>query len=133
MGYAKVNRTFVYGDFFTSKKHSLPPIMQPFAIEILREFSTTEFVGKLFYRAGGSWLPANRSMLHNHKWFENYQKSLNQAKKIHRGLSMEEEFQSTLFFAMEGSGIWRVQNIRDESDDSGPYIAVALKFGGQSA
>jgi hypothetical protein len=131
MGYAKVSRTFVYGDFFLGKKSRSKPALpgtQPFAIEILREFSSTEFIGKLFYRAGGEWFPANRSMLHNSNWFTDYQKSL---KKIHRGLNTEEEFQPTkaLFFAMEGSGIWHVQNIRDESDDSGPYIAVALKSG----
>lgn len=34
-----------------------PPRMQPFAVEILREFSSTELVGKLCIRVTGSWLP----------------------------------------------------------------------------
>jgi hypothetical protein len=113
MGYVKVSRTFVYGDFFFTKKRIVPPPPggQPFAIEILREFSTTELIGKLYLRAGGSWVPATRDALTNFEWYR---------------MKLPPRF---VFFAMEGSGIWHVQNIRDESDDSGPYIAVALKFG----
>jgi hypothetical protein len=117
MGYAKVSRTFVYGDFLFSKRRTVPPPPggQPFAIEILREFSTTELIGKLYLRAGGSWVAATRDALTNFEWYR---------MKIPPRL---------LVFAMEGSGTWHVQNIRDESDDSGPYIAVALKFGDASA
>ena len=122
MGYVKVNRTFVYGDFFLVKKSRPNPTLpgtKPFAVEILREFSTTEFVGKLFYRASGSWIPATQSMLYNHKWYDTYQKFAASPMRSR-----------VLFFEMEGSGIWQVQHLRDESDDSGPYIAVALKAGG---
>jgi hypothetical protein len=114
MGLIGQNWTFVYGDFFFGKKsHSMPPPpgRQPFAVEILREFSTTEFVGKLFARVGSSWLPSTRGGLSNYLWYEPYQKS-----------------KGPLYFEMEGSGIWQVQNLREESDDSGPYMAVALKF-----
>ncbi len=113
MGYVKVNKTFVYGDFFFSKRRDpIPPRGgQPFAIEILREFSTTELIGKLYLRAGGSWVAATRDALTNFEWYR---------------MKIPPRF---LFFAMEGSGIWHVQNLRDESDDSGPYIAVALRFG----
>ena len=116
MGYVKVNKTFVYGDFLFAKRRTVPPPPggQPFAIEILREFSTTELIGKLYLRAGGSWVPATRDALMNFEWYR-----MKVMKVPLRFLS----------FAMEGSGIWHVQNIRDESDDSGPYIAVALKFG----
>jgi hypothetical protein len=117
MGYVKVSRTFVYGDFFFLKRRTVapPPGGHPFAIEILREFSTTELIGKLYLRAGGSWVPATRDALTNVEWYR---------MKIPPRV---------LFFAMEGSGVWQVQNLRDESDDSGPYIAVALKFGDPSA
>ena len=109
-----MNRTFVYGDFLLSKKRLVAPIMQPFAIEILREFSSTELIGKLYLCSGGSWVAATRDALANFEWYKLYR-----MKAPPRFIS----------FAMEGSGIWHVQNIRDESDDSGPYIAVALKFG----
>jgi hypothetical protein len=115
MGYVKVNKTFVYGDFSLSDKPSLRRLGgQPFAIEILREFSTTELIGKLYLRAGGSWAIATRDALTNFEWYKLYR------------MKVPPRF---IFFAMEGSGIWHVQNIRDESDDSGPYVAVALKFG----
>lgn len=112
MGHVALNRTFVYGDFWSGKQRaSQTPIMQPFAIEILREFSANEFVGKLFARAGDSWRPSTKSGLHNYRWYADYLKG------------------QRLYFEMEGSGQWQVQHFREESDDSGPYIAVALKFG----
>jgi hypothetical protein len=116
MAYAMTNRTFVYGDFLFSKRRGLPPLMQPFAVEILREFSTTELIGKLYVNTGGSWLVASRAALANLEWYSFSQKV---------GTSAASRF---LYFVMEGSGIWQVQHLRDESDDSGPYIAVALKF-----
>lgn len=121
MAYVKTNRTFVYGDFFVGKKTGLTPIMQPFALEILREFSSTEFVGKLYMRISDSWVPATRSMLFNYPWYASYQK-----------LSSSRPTSKLLHFSMEGSGLWQVENLRDESDDSGPYVAAALKFGGAS-
>src|SRR5208282_897932 len=113
MGYVKVSRTFVYGDFVLSKRRTVPPPPggQPFAIEILREFSTTELIGKLYMRAGSGWVAATRAALTNLDWYR---------MKVPTRM---------VFFAMEGSGTWHVQNLRDESDDSGPYIAVGLKFG----
>lgn len=116
MAYLKTNRTFVYGDFFLSKKKltaSLPPLTQPFAVEILREFSSTEFVGKLYVRVGGSWIAATRDMLSEYTWYR---------AALSPGASR------FLQFRMEGSGFWRVENLRDESDESGPYVAIALKF-----
>jgi hypothetical protein len=118
MGFVKTNRIFVYGDFFVGKRAGLTPIMQPFALEILREFSSTEFVGKIYVRVNDSWVPATQTLLFNYHWYTLYQKEPSHvaAKK--------------LYFSMEGSGIWQVENLRDESDESGPYVAVALKFGG---
>jgi len=122
----KPNRTFVYGNFFVGKKQpsgppAPPPGLQPFALEILREFSTTEFIGKLYIRSGGSWLPATRMALQEYKWYTIYQSYqrlpfLMLSKLLH--------------FNMEGSGVWQVQHLREESDDTGPYVAVAMRFGG---
>ncbi len=112
----KSGRTFVYGDFFWGKKQTRlppPPGWQPFALEILREFSTTELIGKLYVRSGNSWLPATRVALQQYNWY----------KLASPGLSR------FLRFDMEGSGVWQVQHFREESDDTGPYLAVAMKFG----
>lgn len=125
MGFVKTNRTFVYGDFFVGKQTGLPKIMQPFALEILREFSSTEFVGKLYIRVNDSWVPASRTMLFNYPWYTFYQKT-----SLPRGRLPAKP--QPLHFGMEGSGIWQVENLRDESDDSGPYVAAALKFSGAS-
>jgi hypothetical protein len=121
MAYVKTNRTFVYGDFVLGARTSLPRIMQPFALEILREFSSTEFVGKLYIRLSDSWVPATRAMLFNYPWYTSYQK-----------MSTSRAASKLLHFVMEGSGVWQVENLRDESDDTGPYVAAALKFGAAS-
>jgi hypothetical protein len=118
MAYVKTNRAFVYGNFLIGKKTGYQPIMQPFAIEILREFSGTEFVGKLYIRVADSWLPATRTMLLNYDWYTAYE----------RTHSARLAPPQSLHFGMEGSGTWQVENFRDESDESGPYVAVALKF-----
>jgi hypothetical protein len=115
MAYVKTNRTFVYGDFFLGRKSGVSPILQPLALEILREFSSTEFVGKLYLRVNNSLVVATRTMLFNYEWYTFYQKAAPSRA-------------SKLLFYMEGSGVWQVENLRDESDDTGPYVAVALKF-----
>jgi hypothetical protein len=33
-----------------------------------------------------------------------------------------------LYFDMQGSGRWEVLHFRNESDESGPYVAVAARF-----
>src|SRR5713101_200918 len=115
MVYVKTNRPFVYGDFvFGSHPYGLspPPGVQPFAIEILREYSANEFIGKLYSKAsGGNWLPASRYGLSNYKWYQLF-------AKVKRNL----------FFEMEGSGPWEVEHFREESDETGPYLAVALRY-----
>lgn len=86
---------------------------QPFAIEILQEFSSGELVGKLYDRSGANWEPASQYGLLRHNWYK-------MCQKVRRALT----------FNMEGSGVWDVQNFRDESDETGPYVAVALKYKG---
>lgn len=114
------NRAFVYGRFFVAPKKSAlrPSEFDPrFAIEILREFSSTEFVGKLYVNVG-TWIPATWNALSQHKWYQQYEKFRGTPLAI-----------TLLHFEMDGSGVWGVQYIRDESDESGPYIAAALKLG----
>jgi hypothetical protein len=115
MVYIKTDRPFVYGDFvFGPRRTGLPPPpgMQPFAIQILREFSTNEFIGKLFTRGpGGTWIPASSYGLSGYRWYEMF-------AKVRRHL----------VFEMEGSGRWAVEYFREESDESGPYLAIALKY-----
>ena len=123
----KVGGTFVYGEFepvtgtealvrlfFTPK--SMPDVPVPesepqFAIEIVREHSATEFVGKLYERGPwGKWEPADPGILSKPEWQERLSKK------------------HDLKFNMKGSGLWKVLYFRTESDQSGPYIAVALRY-----
>lgn len=61
---------------------------------------------------GSSWIPANWKSLSGETWYP----------------FRNSPMRSLINFSMEGSGSWQVQNFRDESDETGPYIAVALKF-----
>jgi len=112
---SKADRPFVYGDFAFGpprSRLSAPPGMQPFAVEILREYSANEFIGKLYQRTPiGGWRPASLQDLSKYQWFSLY-------SKVRRHLHFE----------MEGSGRWEVEHFREESNESGPYLAVALKF-----
>lgn len=110
------DKPFVYGDFSYGPMRNppAPPGRQPFAIQILREYSANEFIGKLFMRSSsGNWVPALSVMLIDLKWYQYYQRN-----------------RRHLAFDMEGSGRWAVQHFRDESDETGPYLAVALRFTG---
>ncbi len=133
--YVKSNRTFVYGHFtWPGKKHGgaegpeaserlagpglepVPPGREDIAIEILREYSANEFVGKLYRRAfSGDWTPMEPSSVASYEWYDESPKA------------------RALTFEMEGSGSWEVLHFRTESDDTGPYIAVALKYAAQRA
>jgi hypothetical protein len=122
MAYIKTNRgPFVYGQLFLAPKKSAirpSPSERLIALEILREFSTTEFVGKLFVNVG-TWIPASRPQLAQFGWFQQYDKM--KASPIALEL---------MRFWMDGSGVWKVTFFRDESDESGPYIALGLRLEG---
>ena len=66
-------------------------------------------------------MPATWGALSGQGWFTTY------GKIRHTPLGA-----ALLHFAMDGSGTWHVKHLRDESDESGPYIAVALKFDSSS-
>ena len=81
------------------------------AVEILREFGATEFVGRLYSRlVGGEWLPVQPSHVHLFPWHEIF-----------------EHHPSLVVFDLEGSGPWQVLYVRRESDEQGIYTAIALK------
>ncbi len=115
MVYIKTDRPFVYGDFSWGVPRGALgriPGSAPFGIQILREYSANEFLGKLYMRgSAGTWVPASTYSLNEFRWYQLFKRA-----------------QRNLFFEMEGSGRWAVQHFRDESDETGPYFAVALKY-----
>lgn len=100
----------------TQRKAGLPPPpwLDDFAIEILREHSATEFTGKLYSREGSpiSWIPIPPDKVSGFRWYSYFSRT-----------------RKWLAFRMEGSSIpWEVLHFRNESDESGLYVAVALRL-----
>ena len=110
------NRTFVYGTF-TAKTRALRRLGQvkpeiavepDIAIEVLREFSLSEFIGRVHVKGGGgNWMRLTGASLRNYDLYRTY-------------LS-----QGDLKFFMQDD-TWNVKYFREESDETGPYVAVAL-------
>ena len=89
-----------------------PPARTPVAIEILREFSATELVGKVYIRGpAAGWVPVDPSTLADYDWYKHFGK---------QGWQVN--------FDMEPAGRWNVLNFRTESDERGPYVAAALRY-----
>jgi hypothetical protein len=124
------DRIFIYGRFkrpselpnalvvgFFGSNPICSPVLSPFssspdvAVEILREFSATELVGKVYAksRGGGSWAPSSQAGIREYSWYQDFPR---------HGLILE----------TEGSEPWKVLYFRQESDESGPYVAVGLKL-----
>jgi hypothetical protein len=81
------------------------------AVEILREFSASELVGRLYSRiVGGDWSPIQPSVIHLFHWHEIFTRN-----------------PALVVFDLEGSGPWQVLFVRRESDEQGIYTAIALK------
>jgi hypothetical protein len=116
----KTKSTFVYGRFVWPKKSTFPspPGYDDFAVEILREYSSAELLGKLYARMDflGEWSPLAHTKVSSYDWYKWFS-----------------DKQQHLYFAMEGSGYWEVVNFRNESDENGPYVAVGLKYRPQSS
>jgi len=109
-------RTFVYGDFIPSAKgleklsQLMPPGYSPYAIEILREFSASEFIGKVYQLSRSlRWEILAPEDAERVDW---YRTALKRPQKVK--------------FEMQSSGQWTVQNVRIESDPQGRYVAVGL-------
>jgi len=118
----RLQKTFIYGTFLWPTRTRQPfsgireflgsRRKQPdFAAEILREFGPSELVGKLYEQSGSDWIPAQWYVFSVSPWFDAYHK-----------------FRKYFFFDMQGSGAWNVLHFRNESDASGPYVAVAMKY-----
>jgi len=113
--FIKTGRTFVYGRFTGPgllKSLGGPPGWDDVTVEILREFGPTEFIGKLYTSGGptGNWVPLAPGRLGDYEWYRAYLKT------------------RTLFLEMVGSGNWEVGMFRNESDEIGLYVAVALRY-----
>jgi len=81
------------------------------AIEILREFSASELVGKVYIKSrAGNWTPVFQPAVRDYVWYREFSDTKN------------------LEFRMDGSDPWKVLYFRAESDDAGPYVAVGLKL-----
>jgi hypothetical protein len=116
----KESRPFAYGRFVAVSPHQfaftpLPERTPSVAIEILREFSATELVGKVYVKGtAAGWEPVDPSALADYEWYKDFK-----------------EKGWRLLFDMKPSGRWDVLNFRIESDERGPYVAVALKYDSQ--
>lgn len=112
----KQQRPFVYGTFrWPVPRGPLGRISggAEVAIEILREFGTTELIGKLYIRLplNGPWAPTGEDHPQVAAWHQNF-----------------ERFRQNFLFDMAGSGVWEVLHFRTETDETGPYVAVALRY-----
>jgi len=122
--YLQANRRFVYGNFVAEGEPLYGNVLSRFArvaggtpeiaIEIVQEYSANQFVGKIYRKnTSGNWVPMDAGSLATHSWYQQFQE------------------QRQLQFDMEGSGSWDVLHFRVESDDTGPYVAVALQYAQQ--
>jgi hypothetical protein len=107
---------FVYGGLQSTSKapsgyETLGDPGPEFAVEIVREYGANELIGKL-YRKGhsGDCVPVDSSTLEGPGWRQRFPKG------------------SSTKFEMAGSGAWKVLHLRIESDQTGPYVAIALRY-----
>jgi hypothetical protein len=112
------NRVFIYGDYseapaVLASLGSFLGAREPnIAIEILREFSASELVGKVYVRGrAGNWIPVSQPGIREFTWYKEFSKG-------------------RLFFVTQGSDPWKVLYFRPESDETGPYVAIGLRLEG---
>lgn len=109
---------FVYGTFLwpgrkkTSGFSGLIEQGEPdVAVEILREFSASEFVGKLYTRSPSrNWAIAQVAQIEQAPWYVAFNKN-----------------PQLFVFDLQRSGPWQVLYFRTESDESGNYVAIGLR------
>lgn len=119
-------KTFVYGIFrwpTRAKLSALARLPQPprrigdtqsdIAVEILREFGATELRGKLYARPmiSSTWTALQIDTVKLAAWYKHFEQSPAQ-----------------VVFDMEGSGPWEILYFRNESDETGMYVAIALRL-----
>src|ERR1700677_4963872 len=114
-------RVFVYGSFVDRVQRggmTPPPGLPTTAVEILREFSAIEFVGKVYaLTPGRNWQPGSPLGAGEYEWFRKYRDIL-----AHKKTTVNK-----LYFKTQEDDHWEVLYLRQESDESGAYMAVALK------
>jgi hypothetical protein len=115
-------RIFIYGNFVDRAAHALglpPPPNQPtVALEILREFSALEFVGRVYVLSPGrNWQPVSPMGVREYDWFRKYRDILQHKKTT----------ANKLLFETQERDFWEVLYLREESDESGAYMAAALR------
>src|SRR5271170_5906017 len=126
-----VSRIFIYGKFLNQREIEPPPLwlgqtltaiglphiepeLSPVAIEILREPSVLELIGKVYaLTSSRNYHPVTPLGVRNFDWYREYES----------GSANKEGF----YFKAKQGDLWRVPWMRQESDDAGAYIAVALK------
>lgn len=114
-------QTFVYGTFlWPGRKRENPafyglsgtePGDPDVAVEILREFGVSEFVGKVYMKEAGRWTIARFVQVQQVSWY----------------IAFEKMPPQLFVFDMQGSAPWQVLHFRAESDESGSYVAIALR------
>ncbi len=119
----RVSPIFIYGIFLDKaqrvRRLSAPIEVPTAAIEILREFSAIELIGKVYaLTPGRNWQPLSPSAAHSYDWFKTYRNII-----VHKRTT-----RNKLFFESQDGDFWEVVYLRQESDTSGPYIAVALQL-----
>lgn len=126
-----VRRVWVYGAFLTEREASphVPflapglrlsppptsePALAPQALEILREFSVVEFIGKVYVLTPGrNYQPVTPLGVRNYTWWGQFQDAVKEGGKF--------------YFKANDGDLWHVVWLRQESDDAASYIAAGLK------
>ena len=126
--YVKTGR-FVYGEL---QPQSLARLLSrlsgdtepEFAVEIIREYSANELVGKLHRKGNsGQWVPVDPATLESPEWQQRFAGRSGGPMRRY-GVRDIPEWK----FEMAGSGVWKVLHLRIESDETGPYVAIALRY-----
>lgn len=101
---------FVSGQFVIVTPGLPPPPEPPVAIEILREFGPSEFIGKVYVQKWTEWVPVAPEGASQYWWFKLFP-------------------EHKVYFHLKGSGRWEVEWFRFESStrNPNPYLAVALR------
>lgn len=119
-------QTFIYGDFRWPPgagkivTHGLPPfppmlLSRPnepsIGIEVLREYGPLELRGKIYSWQIGGWAPMQPSIAQVTPWYLVFKR-----------------FPKSVVFEMQSSGAWEILFFRQESDSTGSYMSVALRY-----